>query len=89
LLALHRGEECQAREGGGRTRGGRRYKFVRNDRNEIVKDADGKPLYRDKMANGSEPSRIAARRVLREGAMHFPGVDIIEIPDGSASAVRS
>lgn len=51
------------------TRGGRRYKFVRNDRNEIVKDADGKPLYSDKMANGSEPSRIAARRALREGAM--------------------
>jgi hypothetical protein len=51
------------------TRGGRRYKFVRNDRNEIVKDADGKPLYSDKMANGSEPSRIAARRALGEGAM--------------------
>ncbi len=51
------------------TRGGRRYKFVRNERNEIVKDADGKPLYSDKMANGSEPSRIAARRAMRAGAM--------------------
>src|ERR1700692_3110057 len=51
------------------TRGGRRYKFVRNGRNEIVKDADGKPVYSDKMANGFEPSRIAARRALREGAM--------------------
>jgi hypothetical protein len=47
------------------TRGGRRYKLVRNDRNEIVKDVDGKPVYSDKMANGSEPSRIAARRAVR------------------------
>jgi hypothetical protein len=56
------------------TRGGRRYKFVRNDRKEIVKDADGKRLYSDKIANGSEPSRIAVRRALREGAMQRAAV---------------
>jgi hypothetical protein len=53
-------------------RGGRRYKFVRNDRNEIVKDADGKPVYSDKLANGSDPSRIAARRAMR--AVQYRGL---------------
>jgi hypothetical protein len=43
--------------------------LVRNDRNEIVKDADGKPVYSDKMANESEQSRIAARRAMKERAM--------------------
>jgi hypothetical protein len=50
------------------TRGGCRYKFVRNDRNEIVRDADGNPPYSDKMANGSEQAGAVARRALREGA---------------------
>ena len=47
--------------------GGRRRKFERDAKGEIVKDAKGKPVL-GKVANGSDQARAAAPRAIQERA---------------------
>jgi DNA invertase Pin-like site-specific DNA recombinase len=48
--------------------GGRRRKFERNAKGEIVKDAKGKPVYSKEIASGSKAARVAAMQAVQERA---------------------
>jgi DNA invertase Pin-like site-specific DNA recombinase len=52
----------------GKGLGGRRRKFVRDASGKVIKDADGKPVYSDEVANGSPAAREAATHATRERA---------------------
>ena len=48
--------------------GGRRRKFLRDAKGEIVRNEKGKPIYSDEVANGSDAARAAATRATQERA---------------------
>jgi len=52
----------------GKKLGGRRRKFLRNAKREIVRDAKGKPIYSSEIANGSDAARAAAWKAVQERA---------------------
>ncbi len=52
----------------GRKLGGRRRKFLRDANGEIVKDAKGKPIRTNEVANGSDAARAAAWQAVQERA---------------------
>jgi DNA invertase Pin-like site-specific DNA recombinase len=52
----------------GKKLGGRRYKFERDAKGEVVKDAKGKPIYSNVLAKGSAKARDAGTRALQERA---------------------
>jgi len=50
----------------GKQLGGRRYKFERNAKREIVYDTKGKPIRTKEVANGSEAARAASLRARQQ-----------------------
>ena len=52
----------------GKKLGGRRLKFERDPKGNVVRDAKGKPVRTKVIANGSDKARAAAVRAIRERA---------------------